>query len=81
MLHIYIYTHTHIYIYLKYVWRGSLSNVNSNYIIVIGLQAIFKFNFFILYFSPLTNLYYDIIKKFNGKICEQRGEFCSLPMS
>lgn len=71
----------HTRIYLKNVWRSRLSNVNSDYIIVMGLQAIFKFNFFILHFSPLTNLYYDIIKKINGKICEQRGEFCSLPKS
>ena len=62
-MYTYIYINTHTHIYLKNVWISSLSNVNSNYIIVLGLQAIFKFNFFILYFSPLTNLYYNIIKK------------------
>lgn len=60
-----------------------LTNINSDYIIVMGLQVIFNSLFiYILYFSSLTNSYYVPNKEnSSGKICGQRGEFCSLPMS
>lgn len=61
--------------------RISLSNINSDYIIVMGLQVILN-SLFPLLFSSLTSPYYKYNKENpNGKTCEKRGEFCSLFMS
>lgn len=75
----------HLYVIhvITNVWRILLPNINSDYIIVMGLQVILNGLFiFILHISSLKNSYYMHNKESpNGKICGKRREFCSLLMS